>query len=133
MHLKTWLRIADLKDRSALKPEDWAELIQATKAVKHLLFGRPILPRDAADEMARACGLSGTEIERWRREQDELMATIQIGFRRGAPDTVTLTDGSEHKVQHEKLGDIYKRLAAQHDVKVRTIKDWCRKHLRGTF
>jgi hypothetical protein len=62
-----------------------------------------------------------------------LIVAIEVGFRRGAPDTVTLTDGSKHDVRHEKLGNIYERLAGLHGVKVRTIKDWCRKHLRDTF
>jgi hypothetical protein len=80
--------------------------------------------------MAHVCGLTGIEIERWRQEQNEIMATIMIGFRRGAPDSITLSDGSEHKVQHEKLSDIYKRLARRHGVRVRTIKDWVRQQLR---
>jgi hypothetical protein len=129
MHLSTWLRIADLGD-GELKPEDRQELLQAATIVKQLLFARPISPEDAAREMARVCGLKGAEVERWRQEQDELMATILIGFSRSAPDTVTLTDGSQHKVKHEKLGDIYKRLAKRHNVTPRTIKDWLRKHLR---
>lgn len=130
MHLSTWLRLADLKD-GEMKPEDRRELMQAAAVLKQLLFVRSISPENAAREMAHVCGLTGTEIERWRQEQDELMATIMIGFRRGAPDTITLTDGSEHKVEHEKLSDIYKRLADRHGVKPRTIKDWCRKHLRS--
>jgi hypothetical protein len=129
MHISTWLRLADLGD-GELKPEDRQELLQAAIAVRHLLFARPIPPEDAAREMARVCGLKGSEIERWRQEQAEFMATILIGFNRYAPDTVTLSDGSVHKVEHEKLGDIYKRLAKRHDVKPRTIKDWVRKHLR---
>ena len=78
--------------------------------------------------MAHVCGLTGSEVERWRQEQNEIMATIMIGFRRGVPDLVTLPNGTEHKA--ERLGDMYKRLASRHGVKVRTIKDWVRKHLR---
>jgi hypothetical protein len=129
MHISTWLRLADLDD-AELRPEDRKELMQAAAVVKQLLFARNVSPGDAAYEMARVCGLSGIEIERWRQEQDETMATVMVGFRRGAPDTITLTDGSEHKVEHEKLGDLYDRLAQRHGVKPRTIKDWCRKHLR---
>jgi len=129
MHISTWLRLADLED-GEIRPEDRKELTQAAAVVKALLFARNVSPTDAAFEMSRICGLSGTEIARWRQEQDEMAVAVVIGFRRGAPDTITLTDGSEHKVKREKLGDIYNRLAERQGVKARTIKDWCRKHLR---
>ncbi len=128
MHLSTWLRMADLGD-GELKPEDRQELLQAATIVKQLLFARPVSPEDAAREMARVCGLKGAEVERWRQEQDELLVTMAIGFRRCAPDVITLSDGSEHKVEHEKISAMQERLAKLFGVKRRTIKDWCRKWL----
>jgi hypothetical protein len=128
MHLSTLMRLADLGD-GEMSAVDRKELIQAASAVKVLALSRSIPTEAAAREMARVCGLTGTAVERLRQEQDELMVTIEVGFRRCAPEVITLTDGSVHEVKHEKLGMIYERLSRLHGVKPRTLKDWCREWL----
>ena len=40
MHLKTWLRIADLKEEGEIKPEDRKELVQTAEVVKRYIICR---------------------------------------------------------------------------------------------